>query len=113
MLMSMGHQGVPVAGGRRPVRCVSDGFRKGADVFDMRLCPFGPERQHFFWTIPDDVRALVKDGPGARRDGQRIPRRADAKPVQQSLTKGVDHEGRRHDDEPDFLVGLDLASPHP
>jgi len=56
---------------------------------------------------------MMEDGPGVGRDGQRIPRRADAEPVQLALAQGKDHERWRHDDEPHVLIGVEIASPQP
>ena len=75
--------------------------------------PFGPESQDLFRAVADDIRALMEDGPSAGRDGQRILRLADAKPVQLALAQGPDHERRRHDDELDVLIGVEMASPQP
>ena len=79
----------------------------------MRTRPFGPESQNLFRAVADNVRALMEDGPGAGHDGQRIPWCAHAKPVQLALAQAPDHERRRHDDELDVLIGVEMASPQP
>ena len=58
---------------------------RAPDLLLMRTRPFRPEGQHLFRTVADNVGALMKDDPGARRDRERVPRRADTKTVQLAL----------------------------
>jgi hypothetical protein len=100
-------------GAAAPARGVADGSREGADLVPMRPRPFGPECQDLFRAVADNVRALMEDGVGTGRDGQRIPWLADAKPVQLALAQCPDHERRRHHDESHILIGVKTASPQP
>ena len=79
------HEGIPVAWRRRPARCAADRLHEGPGLLFMRTRPFRPEGQYLLWTIADNIGALMKDDPGARRHCDRIPRRPDTKTVQLSL----------------------------
>src|SRR5579885_2148150 len=97
----------------RPPRCLADGIANGMDLLGMGVRPSGPERQHFFGAVPYDLEALMQNHARACAGGERIPRRADAKPVEAALAKGVDHIGRRHDNEADVFTNIDLAGAQP